>query len=349
MTTNDEQLHKAASEGSSSGVAEALKNGADVNARREYGDTALNQAAQHGHVDVLKHLLEAGADIENLGGADMTPLMNAATAGHVDAVRFLIEQGARVTRDLLASIQLKVNILEENAESGMVKPEAVEAWKGFLDFLVTAALRQDLPAIVKELHAAEAEDRLAALNRIEAAANRGLDLSAAVPRLRELTADPDPEARGTASAALSNHYVLTRNLDAIREMLDSGDREVKTGAMPALVSAARDGADVSSLLPAITKLLEEDSLNLRHDSAIALGYAATSGADVSSAIPRLTVLLSDREPQARKMAAWALYRIGQHGGDISGAIAPLKTLTADEDEDVSEMAADALKMAEGPE
>ena len=54
------------------------------------------------------------------------------------AVRLLLENGARVTDDLLASVQLKVGILEENAELGMVRPEAVEAWKRFLDILVAA-------------------------------------------------------------------------------------------------------------------------------------------------------------------------------------------------------------------
>ncbi len=348
MTTPDQQLQQAASEGNAGGISEALKSGANVNARGEFGDTALNQAAQHGRLDAAKLLVEAGADIENLGGADMTPLMNAATAGHAEVARFLIEKGARVTRDLLSSVQLKVNILEENREAGMVRQEAVEAWQGFLDFLVTDALRQDLPETVNELSAADTDDRRAALRRIEAAANRGLDLSAAAPRLRELTADQDPESRGTASAALSIHYVLTRNLDGIRQLLASQDREVKTGAVPALVSAAQHGLDVSPLLPAIMSLLEEDSLNLRHDAAITVGYAATSGVDVSIAIPRLTVLLKDDQPQARRMAAWALYRIAKRGRDISAAIPSLKILIEDahEEEDVREMAREAQEMAE---
>lgn len=144
MTTEtDQQLLQAASEGNLNGVTEALKKGADVNARGPFGDTALNQAAEYGHTEVVKRLLEAGADIHNKGGADKTPIMNAAFADHVEIVQFLLEEGAQVTNDLLSSVQLKVNILKENAESGMVNPEAVEAWKGFLDFLVTARLKQD--------------------------------------------------------------------------------------------------------------------------------------------------------------------------------------------------------------
>jgi ankyrin repeat protein len=133
-----DRLLQAAADGSLEGVKEALRQGADVNARAQFGDTALNLAAEHGHKDVVQCLLDKGADIHNLGGADKTPIMNAAFAGNIGIVRLLLEKGARVTDDLLASVQLKVGILEENAEAGMVRPEAVEAWKRFLDTLVAA-------------------------------------------------------------------------------------------------------------------------------------------------------------------------------------------------------------------
>ena len=84
----------------------------------------MNEAAHAGHAAVAERLLVAGADLAHKGGADLTPLMNAAVTGHVDVVRLLLAKGARVSNDLLSTIQLKVNILEENAESGMVYPEA---------------------------------------------------------------------------------------------------------------------------------------------------------------------------------------------------------------------------------
>jgi hypothetical protein len=64
--------------------------------------------------------------------------MNAAFAGSIGIVRLLLEKGARVTDDLVAGVRLKVGILEENALSGMVRPEAVEAWQRFLEMLVAA-------------------------------------------------------------------------------------------------------------------------------------------------------------------------------------------------------------------
>jgi ankyrin repeat protein len=138
----DEELRTCASEGNLGGVEAALQGGADVNAKAEFGDTALNLAAQHSHREVALRLLDGGAAIENRGGADMTPLMNAAVAGHVGMVRVLLERGARIGDDVLRSVQLKVGIFEENAEQGMVRPDAVEAWRRFLEFLIAEQRKQ---------------------------------------------------------------------------------------------------------------------------------------------------------------------------------------------------------------
>jgi len=131
-----EALRQAASSGDLETVNNALSAGANVNAQGDFGDTALNLAAENGHLEVVARLLEAGADIENLGGAAKTPLMNATFAGHIRVVELLLQKGARINHDLLSSLQLKVNILEENAEMGMVNPKAAEAWRKFLDYMV---------------------------------------------------------------------------------------------------------------------------------------------------------------------------------------------------------------------
>ena len=140
---SDLDLRNAAAAGDADAVLAALKAGAGVNARGEYGDTALNLAAENGHDGVVSVLLGAGADIENLGGADKTPLMNAAFAGHVGIVRRLLARGARISDDLLSSLQTKVSILEENAEGGMVRPEAAESWRTFLDAMIAERRKQD--------------------------------------------------------------------------------------------------------------------------------------------------------------------------------------------------------------
>ena len=136
MATAAEELLKAADDGDLAAIEAALAKGADINARGQFGDSALNIAAQRGHKDLAQRLLDRGADVENVGGADQTPLMNAAFAGNIGIVRLLLDKGAKVSDDLLMSMQMKVNILQENAESGMVLPDAVEAWKQFFEFLV---------------------------------------------------------------------------------------------------------------------------------------------------------------------------------------------------------------------
>lgn len=198
----NQRLSQAASNGDLSGVAAALAGGADVNARGQFGDTALNEAAENGHLEVVQRLVEAGADIENKGGADKTPMMNAAFAGHLSVVRFLLSKGARVNDDLLSSLQLKVNILIENAEAGFVRPEAMEAWQGFFNSMVAARLRQDWPEILAGLSAADGETRASAVERVMSAAHYGLDVSAAKPLLQTLLTDADETVRELAAEAV---------------------------------------------------------------------------------------------------------------------------------------------------
>lgn len=344
----NKQLMQAAYDGNLSAVEEALKNGADVKERDEehYGDAALNQAAAQGHLDVVKRLVEAGADIENKGGADLTPVMNAAVAGHVNVVKFLIEKGAVVSNDLLSSVQMKVNIFEENAEAGMVKPEAVDAWKGFLDFLVTARTKQDMPEIVKALSSGDADDRKAALESIANAANKGIDISPALPRLREFVSGKDEEMKNIAAEALTTHSVQAGDWNSVRGFFESGDEAIKKGAMSVVVSAAQGGFDVLPIMPSLVKLLSDSALTFRHDGAIAIGYAATNGLDVSGTVPNLVKLLSDAESPAREMGCWALYRMAKYVCDISAAVPALKALQSDENERVRTMAESALTMAE---
>jgi ankyrin repeat protein len=141
-----DRLHAAAAAGDIDGVRASLAAGAALDARGEFGDSALNIACERGHADVVAFLLGEGADIENLGGADKTPLMNAAFAGNAGLARMLAAAGAKVSDDLLNSLAIKVSILEENAEAGMVRPEAVDAWRGFLDELIAARREQDSAA-----------------------------------------------------------------------------------------------------------------------------------------------------------------------------------------------------------
>ena len=57
-------LHKAAWCNKIEAVAALISHGADVNARKEYGETPLMQASYWGYAKVVEALLDAGADKE---------------------------------------------------------------------------------------------------------------------------------------------------------------------------------------------------------------------------------------------------------------------------------------------
>ncbi len=205
----DEQLLLAASRGDLSAVDACLEKGANVNARDQYGYSALNEAAREGHLEVVKRLIEAGADIENLGGADMTPLMSAALAGQFDTVEFLLARGAKVTNDLLSSVQFKVNILKENAEAGMVLPEAVQAWMWFLEFLQVAQIRQVKP---KTKHHSALEAQL-----LKAASEGDLnDLKMALQAGANVNVSDDQDISALRWAAQSGQ------IEVVKQLLDAG-------------------------------------------------------------------------------------------------------------------------------
>ncbi|MCL5122965.1 MAG: ankyrin repeat domain-containing protein [Deltaproteobacteria bacterium] len=75
---------------------EALKTGADVNARDSGGHTALCQASGNGHFELSKFLLEHGATPDGTDKQGWTPLMYAATGGHLEISQLLISKGANV-------------------------------------------------------------------------------------------------------------------------------------------------------------------------------------------------------------------------------------------------------------
>lgn len=93
-----ERLWDASMTGDTAGVAQALRDGADVNAldvrRNPNGRRALNWAAWHNHVPVIELLLAAGAEIDGVNNTGFSALHHAAEAGSPDAARALIVHGA---------------------------------------------------------------------------------------------------------------------------------------------------------------------------------------------------------------------------------------------------------------
>lgn len=78
------------------GLALALANGADVEAKRYRGETSLMIAANEGWIAGMKLLMDAGADPHARDEAGMFPLMHAAWGGRVEASKMLLAAGARI-------------------------------------------------------------------------------------------------------------------------------------------------------------------------------------------------------------------------------------------------------------
>ena len=69
-----------------------LQNGADVNAKSNYGNTPLHWAASYGHVDILHLLVENGADLEAQSISGYRVLHSAALHGHLPFIQELISR-----------------------------------------------------------------------------------------------------------------------------------------------------------------------------------------------------------------------------------------------------------------
>uniref|UniRef100_A0ACD5XWS3 Uncharacterized protein n=1 Tax=Avena sativa TaxID=4498 RepID=A0ACD5XWS3_AVESA len=84
-------LHLAASKGHHEIAGLLLENGADVNARNIYGQTALMQACRSGHWEVVQTLLAFRCNVWKADGlSGRTALHAAAAGGHVRCVRLLL-------------------------------------------------------------------------------------------------------------------------------------------------------------------------------------------------------------------------------------------------------------------
>lgn len=92
----NEKLFKSACDGNRRELMEALKAGADVNAKDVVLYTALHFAARENYMLIALILLERGADIEAKTNYGRTPLHEAVYYGSTEVCELLLEYGADV-------------------------------------------------------------------------------------------------------------------------------------------------------------------------------------------------------------------------------------------------------------
>ena len=73
-----------------------IENGADVNAKNNYNETALNESARSGYLELTKLLIAKGAEVNprNYDGNYFTPLIDATSNNQTKIAKLLIEKGA---------------------------------------------------------------------------------------------------------------------------------------------------------------------------------------------------------------------------------------------------------------
>ena len=91
-----ENLFDAATRGDVPAVSTLLANGADVNSKNQYRQTALIFASQNNHLDVARILLAKGADVNARDNNGWTSLMYVSQRKDLDFVQALLNMGADV-------------------------------------------------------------------------------------------------------------------------------------------------------------------------------------------------------------------------------------------------------------
>jgi len=87
-------LLEASKKGESALVASRLAEGAAVNTRDRFGNSALIYAVRGNHLETINVLVDAGANLNQANVNGITPLFEAAGGRHIETVRLLLHKGA---------------------------------------------------------------------------------------------------------------------------------------------------------------------------------------------------------------------------------------------------------------
>ncbi|MDX1924387.1 MAG: ankyrin repeat domain-containing protein [Rickettsiaceae bacterium] len=85
-------------------IQELIRDGANVNQKKNEGNTPLHIACREGYTDIAELLINHGANVNKENNQGATPLYWACFNGETDLVKLLINHGANVDISILKSI-----------------------------------------------------------------------------------------------------------------------------------------------------------------------------------------------------------------------------------------------------
>jgi ankyrin repeat protein len=94
MREIDKELIKASEYNYLEKVKQLLEEGADVNAKDDFGKTALMWACEYGYKEIAELLIEKGADLNAQDKYGLTALIYATKWSQKEVVKLLLEKGA---------------------------------------------------------------------------------------------------------------------------------------------------------------------------------------------------------------------------------------------------------------
>ena len=90
------EWEQAAHRGDVDRIKRLIREGADINARDRYAQTALMIAARNGRTSLVGFLVDQGAELNHTAKCHLTALMLAVINDHIDIVRTLVRAGANL-------------------------------------------------------------------------------------------------------------------------------------------------------------------------------------------------------------------------------------------------------------
>lgn len=204
--------------------------------------------------------------------------------------------------------------------------------------------------LAAQLESGDENVRFNAAYALANAAERGENISLAIPALTPLLAEDNVKLRRVVLAALGyaagGGSDLSGAIGSLGAALQDPDEQVRANAAGALVLAVEEsGADIHRIFPSVETALSDPNQSIRWAAIRLLADAAGNGENMAPVIPALTRTLSDEDVVMRRAAALALGFAAQNENDVSSAIPALNDALWDENPQVQGNAATALEYA----